>query len=96
MEVVETGPNPEALCALARQDQDARLHALPRPQKGIMVQVRHSRDGRRVEVRTHGSTLACLALPCGRLLATASSMGTLVRVFSTDDGIKLQEVCVGF
>ncbi|KAM0875221.1 hypothetical protein ACQ4PT_036913 [Festuca glaucescens] len=102
MELVETRPNPRGLCALARQDgqdQETLVYALRRPQKGTM-QVRRSRGGRGgvdVDVRAHGSALACLALsPDGRLLATACFIGTLVRVFSADDGIKLQEVCIGF
>jgi hypothetical protein len=59
------------------------------------VQVQQSSGGLGVDLRAHGSTLACLAMSAdGRLLATASSKGTLVRVFSADDGIKLQEVCI--
>ncbi|XP_073365632.1 autophagy-related protein 18d-like [Aegilops tauschii subsp. strangulata] len=46
-----------------------------------------------VSVRAHGSGVACLALSRdGRLLATAGSRGTLLRIFSTADGTKLQEL----
>ncbi|KAF7006866.1 hypothetical protein CFC21_021866 [Triticum aestivum] len=80
-ELVETGPNPLGLCALAVDRREA-TYALPRPEKGAVV-----------DVRAHGSGVACLALSRdGRLLATAGSKGTLVRIFSTDDGTKLQEL----
>jgi len=42
-------------------------------------------------VQAHSTSLACLALALdGKLLATASERGTLVRVFNTSDGTKLQ------
>lgn len=47
-------------------------------------------------VQAHASALACIALSGGgRLLATASEKGTLVRVWSTADGSKLQVVAHG-
>ncbi|XP_024311839.1 autophagy-related protein 18a-like [Brachypodium distachyon] len=54
---------------------------------------RRGRPGSVVEVRAHGAAVSCLALsPDARLLATASSRGTLVRIFSTADRAKLQEL----
>lgn len=42
-------------------------------------------------VEAHTTALACIALSLdGKLLATASERGTLVRVFSTADGSKVQ------
>ncbi|KAF5951146.1 hypothetical protein HYC85_009090 [Camellia sinensis] len=42
------------------------------------------------------SQIACLNLTMdGLLLATASTKGTLIRIFNTIDGTKLQEVCRG-
>ncbi len=51
-------------------------------------------DVRRTKfISAHTGQLAALALSGGgRLLATASEKGTLVRVFSTADGTKLQEL----
>nr|XP_051210896.1 autophagy-related protein 18a-like [Lolium perenne] len=86
-----TGPNPLGLCALAT-DQKTLVYALPREEKGA-VQVCRSGCPDTVDVHAHDSSVACIALsPDGRLLATAGSKGTLVRIFSADDGSKLQEV----
>lgn len=42
-------------------------------------------------IQAHSSNLACLALSLnGKLLATASDRGTLVRIYATADGSKLQ------
>ncbi|XP_071681386.1 autophagy-related protein 18d-like [Lolium perenne] len=55
--------------------------------------VRRRRTPGSVDVRAHDSAVACIALSRdGRLLATAGTRGTLVRVFSTADGSKLQEL----
>jgi hypothetical protein len=59
----------------------------------VVVQVRiELYDVRRTKfVQAHSTSLACLALSLdGKLLATASERGTLVRVFNTSDGTKLQ------
>jgi hypothetical protein len=97
---VTTGPNPLGLCAMAAGAAEGQgtgsplvSYALPRQLVGE-VQVRRRRTPGSVDVRAHDSAVACIALSHdGRLLATAGTRGTLVRVFSTADGSKLQEVC---
>lgn len=91
----ETGPNPLGVCAIAaQQGQQAFVVACPAPEKKGVVQVRRAKGRRRrVDVEAHNSSVACVALSPGwRLVATAGSKGTLLRVFSTTDGSKLQEV----
>uniref|UniRef100_A0ACD5YBW2 Uncharacterized protein n=1 Tax=Avena sativa TaxID=4498 RepID=A0ACD5YBW2_AVESA len=91
-ELKTTGPNPLGLCALAI-DQATLVYALPREEKGAVQVCRSGSPDASVDVHAHESSLACIALsPDGRLLATAGSKGTLVRIFSTHDGSKLQEL----
>ncbi|CAN6200222.1 unnamed protein product [Urochloa humidicola] len=96
---VETGPNPQGACALAQADDDGQgfVLACPTPTIGE-VQVWHgSNNGaRRVDVRAHiNGSVGCLELSGdGRLLAT-SSTGTVIRIFSTTDGLTLQELIRG-
>ena len=64
----------------------------PGLQKGQM-RVEHYASKRTKFIVAHDSRIACIALTQdGRLLATASSKGTLIRVFNTLDGSLLQEV----
>jgi WD repeat-containing protein 45 len=65
------------------------LNSAPTPWPQVRVELY---DVRRTKfIQAHSSSLACLALSLnGRLLATASEKGTLVRIYSTSDGAKLQ------
>ncbi|CAN1219874.1 Autophagy-related protein 18a [Linum perenne] len=66
--------------------------ACPGLQKG-QIRVENYGSKKTKFVMAHDSTLACMSMTQdGRLLATASSKGTLVRVFNTLDGSLLQEV----
>ncbi|CBI39499.3 unnamed protein product, partial [Vitis vinifera] len=57
------------------------------------VRVEHYNSKRTKFIMAHDSRIACFALTQdGRLLATSSSKGTLVRIFNTLDGTLLQEV----
>ncbi|XP_042420319.1 autophagy-related protein 18a-like [Zingiber officinale] len=88
---IETVPNPKGLCAVS-QHQGSLVLVCPGGQKG---QVRIEQYGARQTkfIMAHDSRIACLALSQdGRLIATASSKGTLIRIFSSVDGELLQEV----
>ena len=65
------------------------INSAPAPWPQVRVELY---DVRRTKfIQAHSSSLACLALSLnGRLLATASEKGTLVRIYSTSDGAKLQ------
>ncbi|EFJ20562.1 hypothetical protein SELMODRAFT_177001 [Selaginella moellendorffii] len=89
---VETIGNPRGLCALSPASSNSVVLACPGLHKG---QVRVEQYGLRKTkfISAHDSHLACLALTFdGRLLATASIKGTLIRVYNTLDGTQLQEV----
>ncbi|KAG0488116.1 hypothetical protein HPP92_006927 [Vanilla planifolia] len=88
---IETVPNPKGLCAVSQQ-QASLVLVCPGGQKG---QIRVEMYGAKKTkfVMAHDSRIACFALSQdGRLIATASTKGTLIRIFSAMDGTLLQEV----
>ncbi|KAK8928313.1 Autophagy-related protein 18a [Platanthera zijinensis] len=88
---IETVPNPKGLCAVSQQ-QGSLILVCPGGQKG-QVRVEHYGARKTKFIMAHDSRIACFALSQdGRLIATASTKGTLVRIFSTMDGTLLQEV----
>lgn len=92
LQEIETIANPKGLCTVSYSAGSTVL-VCPGLQKGH-VRVEHHASNRTKVIEAHSSTLACLALTSdGQLLATASTKGTLVRVFNTVDGTLLREVC---
>ncbi|KAL6339762.1 hypothetical protein AAG906_034848 [Vitis piasezkii] len=88
---IETIANPRGLCAVSQLTASLVL-VCPGLQKG-QVRVEHYASRRTKFFAAHDSRLACFALTTdGQLLATASTKGTLVRIFNTSDGTRLQEV----
>ncbi|XVE89658.1 hypothetical protein DITRI_Ditri20bG0013300 [Diplodiscus trichospermus] len=88
---LETTSNPKGLCEVS-QDSGPMVLVCPGLQKGT-VRVESYGSKRCKFINAHSSNITCLALtPDGRSLATASSKGTLIRVFNTLDGTLIQEV----
>ncbi|GKU86812.1 hypothetical protein SLEP1_g1287 [Rubroshorea leprosula] len=88
---IETIANPKGLCAVS-QGAGSLVLVCPGLQKG-QVRVEHYDSKRTKFIMAHDSRIACFALTQdGQLLATASTKGTLVRIFNTVDGSLLQEV----
>ncbi|EPS71387.1 hypothetical protein M569_03367, partial [Genlisea aurea] len=88
---IETIANPKGLCEISHVVGPFVL-VCPGLQKG-QVRVEHYASKRTKFIMAHDSRLACLTLSHdGNLLATASSKGTLVRIYNTHDGTLLQEV----
>lgn len=88
---IETLANPKGLCCLSH-DSNASVLASPGLHRG---QVRVEHFGLKVTkfISAHDSNISCLTLTMdGLLLATASTKGTLIRIFNTMDGSRLQEV----
>lgn len=88
---IETWSNTKGICALSPSPKTCVL-ACPGQRKGeVRVELYTSKKTR--FIMAHDSSLACLSLSLdGSLLATASNKGTLVRIFNTADGTKLQEL----
>ncbi|KHG14601.1 WD repeat domain phosphoinositide-interacting 3 [Gossypium arboreum] len=88
---IETIANPKGLCAVS-QGAGSLVLVCPGLQKG-QVRIEHYAWKRTKFNLAHDSRIACFALSQdGQLLATASTKGTLVRVYNTVDGSLLQEV----
>ncbi|KAM7274710.1 hypothetical protein ACFE04_016576 [Oxalis oulophora] len=88
---IETIANPKGLCAVSHGSGSMVL-VCPGLQKG-QVRVEHYASKRTKFIMAHDSRIACFALTQdGQILATASTKGTLVRIYNTLDGTLLQEV----
>ncbi|KAK4774692.1 hypothetical protein SAY86_009627 [Trapa natans] len=88
---IETIANPKGLCVVS-QTVESLVLVCPGLMKG-QVRIEHYATKRTKFVIAHDSRIACFALSQdGMLLATASTKGTLVRIFNTVDGTLLQEV----
>ncbi|KAK6911571.1 WD40 repeat [Dillenia turbinata] len=88
---IETISNPKGLCEISHTSGSVVLVCL-----GLLkgqVRVEHYGSKRTKFIMAHDSRIACFAFSQdGRWLATASSKGTLIRIFNTLDGSLLQEV----
>ena len=91
LQQIDTIANPAGLCCLSPDAKSAVL-ACPGQRSGqVRVELYESKRAR--FVAAHNAALACMALTLdGQRLATASSKGTLIRIFNTADCTKLQEV----
>ncbi|KAI7757144.1 hypothetical protein M8C21_029497 [Ambrosia artemisiifolia] len=88
---IETFANPKGLCEVSQGTGNFVLVCLGL-QKG-QVRIEHYASKKTKFVLAHDSRIVCFALAQdGHVVATASSKGTLVRIFDTHDGTLLQEV----
>ncbi|XP_027351776.1 autophagy-related protein 18a-like [Abrus precatorius] len=88
---IETVANPKGLCVVS-QLSDSLVLACPGLHKG-QIRIEHYAQKKTKFISAHDSRIACFALTLdGQLIATASTKGTLIRVFDTDHGTLLQEV----
>ncbi|CAM0872941.1 unnamed protein product [Alopecurus aequalis] len=89
-----TEDNPLGLCAMSGSDAAPFAFACPGAKVGEVHVERWEGPQRPVvTIRAHSSRLASMAMSYdGRLVATASVTGTLVRVFRAADGVLLQEL----
>ncbi|XP_073035881.1 autophagy-related protein 18d-like [Primulina eburnea] len=88
---IETLANPRGICCLSHHLNTSVL-ACPGLRRG-QVRVEHFGLNMTKLINAHDSKISCLTLTMdGLLLATASLRGTLIRIFNTMDGTRLQEV----
>lgn len=88
---IETIANPKGLCAVSHLS-DSLVLACPGLHKG-QIRVENFAQKKTKFISAHDSRIACFALTLdGQLIATASTKGTLIRIYDTDHGTLLQEV----
>ncbi|KAK9215579.1 hypothetical protein WN944_007584 [Citrus x changshan-huyou] len=88
---IETVVNPTGLCDVS-QNAGPMVMACPGLLKG-QVRVEDYGTKKSKYITAHASRIASIAMTLdGRFVATASSKGTLIRVFNTMDGSLLQEM----
>jgi hypothetical protein len=86
----ETVPNPHGICAMS-PDTESIVLAFPGVSPGS-VRIDHLSSEKKLILKAHESEVVCIALNRdGSLLATASATGTLIRVFQTETGNKINE-----
>lgn len=101
LHVIETTPNPEAICALSPSVDSSYLaypspvpstSTSPTPQTGdVLLFSTRSLTVANV-IQAHTAPISCLALnSTGTLLATASDKGTVIRVWSVPGAEKLYQ-----
>jgi hypothetical protein len=90
LDAIDTCPNPQGLCALSPKDETVLI--CPSKAKGFIT-IKNYDTNANFDKKAHENPLSALAISQdGKLCATASDKGTLIRVFSTDGGKLLSEL----
>lgn len=90
LDAAETYRNPEGLCEISIANSFTLLY--PDKKKGVVKVVNYDESGN-FEIKAHEAAINALAINYdGKLCATASEKGTLIRIFSTQDGKPLGEL----
>ena len=88
IDAIDTCLNPKGLVALS-SDPNISVLATPDKTKGSVKVTIYEKNHSHV-INAHNSSLSYMALNfAGTLLATASDKGTIIRLFSTEDGAPL-------
>ena len=92
IEVIETSPNPRGLCAVSPSKEICVL-ACPDKQAGTVRVIHFDKGSKTTLINAHQSAIAAMTLNVeGSIIATASDKGTLIRIWDTETGQKLQEL----
>ena len=91
MDIIETGDNAHGLVGLS-YDQNQTVLVYPDKNKGH-VRIKNYEKSIIFSIKAHDNNIAYITLSFdGSLLATASDIGTLIRIYSTENGNLLQEL----
>lgn len=88
-DAIETWTNPDGICCLSSQ-KDTNVLVCPDKEQGS---IKINNNDASHTVKAHDGSIVALALsPDSKRWATASEKGTLIRIFDTSTGSKIQEV----
>jgi len=91
VESIQTCPNNRGIVALNCGETTNEVLATPAPEIGH-VRIALYRKSKNHIIKAHENALAAISLtPDGRLVATASEKGTLIRLINTESGNPLCE-----
>ena len=91
MDIIETGDNAHGLVGIS-YDQNQTVLAYPDKKKGN-VRIKNYEKSIVFSIKAHDNNIAYIASSFdGSLIATASDVGTLIRIFSSENGNLLQEL----
>jgi WD40 repeat protein len=87
---IETGDNSNGIVAISYEEE--QILSYPDKETGF-VKIKNLKKQSEFNIKASDSNVAYLSLSYdGRILATASEQGTLIRIFNTENGNLLQEV----
>lgn len=92
--IINTFDNPLGIIATSNGDNNKLIVAFPYESQGRILLCDVSQKCEKIcdAINAHNSKLACISInKDGTLLATSSDKGTLIRIFSTNDGQKITE-----
>lgn len=91
IDCIKTLPNPRGMVALNSGETNMEVLATPAPETGhVRIDIFHKKKDH--IIKAHDGPIAALSLCAdGRLLATASDKGTLIRLYSSESGNNLCE-----
>lgn len=90
LDTMDTFSNPLGLCGLS--SKDAAILICPDKKKGF-IRINNCDTNTHIEVKAHESAISSITISQdGKLCATASDKGTLIRIFSTKEGKLMQEL----
>lgn len=90
LDVIETGHNFYGIVAISYEAE--QILAYPDKEIGS-VKIKNFKKSSEININAHKNNIVYLTLSYdGRVLATASEKGTLIRIFNTENGNLLQEV----